>query len=160
VAGELLTGTVAFDKDLQGTLKSLDDKIRAKCLKLALAAGVPVMTEAMRAAAPKETGALQASIGSNQKQYRKAGLHVATIGARRGMTFEATIQERDEKGKQRTRQVKRDPARYIHLADLQTGFIRAAFESAQATALAQSMGVLAEQVEAALKEVAPRGGAT
>lgn len=108
----------------------------------------------MHAHVPRETGALDLSLGDKSKQYRKKGVSMAIIGARVGFAVDVEVTLKDQRGRVvGRRRMRRDPARYIHLADQYHDFIRAAFESSKHEAMARGMETLRTETKKAIEAV-------
>lgn len=155
MAVQFVAGRVVVDRDLRQQFKRLDDKVKAKALKASTEKGKPAFIATMQANAPVETGALKLSLGDKSKQYRTKGVSLAVVGARVGFAVDVEVTLRDKRGRVvGRRRMRRDPARYIHLADELHDFIRGAFETGKGGALAQGVAALKQETERALREVA------
>lgn len=77
MARKILTG----DKELERTLKRLEDKVADRVAKSALGSGLTVMAKAIKQSAPVgNTGALKASVGKRNLRNRRKNIHEAKVG--------------------------------------------------------------------------------
>lgn len=114
--------------EFKANLDKLDKKARDTIAREGTNAGRKLMTKAVKAAAPKETGTLKKAIGDKQKKYQAGRLHLAIIGARVGFKKQV-IRTFTKRGKQRIKLAKttaqnkpgeievRDAAHYSHIAE-------------------------------------------
>lgn len=124
--------TVNVD-EVTPALARISERMRAKILLRAVAAGAAPVLEDMRANAPQESGLLKKSIKMRQRVYKGGLMRVAVIGPAKGFKQVVTVQRSGKKaGRIKATRAKgavaraaagrpmaifRDPVKYAHLVE-------------------------------------------
>jgi HK97 gp10 family phage protein len=133
-----------IDTQVQGldeTLKGLEQfkgAVQRRILRPAIRQGATLILKAARRLAPVETGTLKKSMGSKIVSKGKQPRVVAIIGPRTGMGQEVTLSDGTSDY--------RDPARYGHLAEETSPFLRPAVDETREAVGAKVRTVMAEGI--------------
>lgn len=107
--------TIEGVQGLVRKLERMERRTRARYLRRATSAAGTKLAQAVRRAAPVDTGLLRRSIGRRVRTYRKGAIATAIVGPRRGFEREVTGDDG---------QVHRvDPARYGNPVQARTNFM-------------------------------------
>ena len=137
-------------QQLLKNLEQFSQTIQRRIVRKAVSAGSTPMLQAVKAAAPRETGLLKKSIGRKVKTYRNSGVVLVIIGPRSG--FRTVIDDKP-----------RNPLMYAHLVEFGTSkapakpFMRPAFQAMKQTAQNIIRQKLAEEIEKEAKKLKKTG---
>jgi hypothetical protein len=145
-------------KEIEAAFKNLDAKLKGQTLRKAIAEGKKVYLNALKAAAPKETGLLRKSLGTRAKTYKKGLIASQTIGPRSGFRQEMVVKIKDKKGKWvGSKKQMRDPRRYAHILEKRNPWIRPVFEAYTGQVISVVSGKLKMELELAIKASSTAG---
>lgn len=147
----MITAKAVWKVDPDVAFQKLADKIKNKCIRIALNAGAAPMKAAVIAHAPSDGGFLKKSIKIKIKNYRNANYWVAIIGA--SSKFKRFKRGVKVRGKKRSVKVVR-PAFYQPLVNKGTKHVKG--QHFMEDALRSAQTAFATNVKRKLKEIIPQ----